>query len=896
MRAPSVVLRHCVLAVALAGVLSAVGAAVGAGPDAPAGAPVIGVNAELAHHDEARLDDVAGRLRRAGIRYVRQPFRWAEIEPHRGQYDWSALDTVVDVLARHEIRLLATLETSPAWARHDPDPDPDLWLCDDPEATGPALTHAAPPTDPDDLAEFAARVAGRYGEGLWAVEVWSEPNLLPNWRLTGPGPEDYARLLAPTARALRRAAPGLLVVSAGLAPTTDLGVCYLSDVVFLDRLARTGVLGEVDAVGIEPFGLRRGPYDRRADREVLDFSRAEVLHDVLSRQGIDKPLWAVAWGWNALPGDWSGPDSPWGTHDPETAARWTGEGWARARAEWPWMGSMFVWHLQPSAPADDPVWGFALLDPSGGPTLLWPEVEAIAAGQRTNVPPAAMESGRGLLWSALLVAGSICLGLALLFRQGVQAALAPVLAPFERLSPLASAALFALALMADAVAPWPTGLVVLPLLVLLGAAHPLVALAGVAGSTPFFYGVDLYVGPRAFDAIEVVMLVAVAGRLLAAYVAMGDRDLAGGVLPLALRLRAQFTMWDALVVVVVAWAGLSPLWAEHTAPALREWRTVMLEPAMFYALLRTARDRRAGAQAAIDGLVVGGVFASLWALVGLALHASGNAGAAVAAEGVVRATGPYASPNNLALLLGRLVPVVVAFGLWGRGRRRLLCRLAVLPIGLALFATFSRGALMVGLPVTALYLGLVASQGQRGLRQLRRALAATAAAAATIGVLLLPFARTARVLRTFDLRPGSTLFIRMRLWESAVAIVRDHPWRGVGLDNFLYLYSDRYVQRDAVEERFLSHPHNLVLDWWTRLGIVGLGLFAALVVGNLHLGRRALRSPPGDWVLAVAALGMQVYALAHGLVDNVFFLMDLAVVWWIGQAVLLGLASGKGRM
>jgi len=173
----------------------------------------------------------------------------------------------------------------------------------------------------------------------------------------------------------------------------------------------------------------------------------------------------------------------------------------------------------------------------------------------------------------------------------------------------------------------------------------------------------------------------------------------------------------------------------------------------------------------------------------------------------------------------------------------------------------------------------------------RRAVWAAAGLLAGAVLLVLPFARTERVRSTFSVEPGTTLFIRLRLWQSAAAMVRDHPWFGVGLDNFLYLYRDRYVARDAAQERFLSHPHNFVLDWWTRLGLPGLVLFGFLALGNLRTGARAIARAGPDRTLAVAALGMQIYALAHGLVDNVFFLVDLAVVWWIGQAVLIAVAG-----
>jgi O-antigen ligase len=126
-------------------------------------------------------------------------------------------------------------------------------------------------------------------------------------------------------------------------------------------------------------------------------------------------------------------------------------------------------------------------------------------------------------------------------------------------------------------------------------------------------------------------------------------------------------------------------------------------------------------------------------------------------------------------------------------------------------------------------------------------------------------------------------------------MIRDHPVLGVGLDNFLYLYRDRYVARDAVQERFLNHPHNALLDWWTRLGLPGIAVFAALVAGNLRLALRTLGRGRADLAPAAAATGMQLYALAHGLLDNHFFLVDLAVAWWLAQALLLALADENER-
>ena len=52
-------------------------------------------------------------------------------------------------------------------------------------------------------------------------------------------------------------------------------------------------------------------------------------------------------------------------------------------------------------------------------------------------------------------------------------------------------------------------------------------------------------------------------------------------------------------------------------------------------------------------------------------------------------------------------------------------------------------------------------------------------------------------------------------------MIRDHPWTGVGLDQFLGQYSRRYVRIEGWPEHYTSHPHDIVLDFWLSLGIPG---------------------------------------------------------------------------
>lgn len=117
-------------------------------------------------------------------------------------------------------------------------------------------------------------------------------------------------------------------------------------------------------------------------------------------------------------------------------------------------------------------------------------------------------------------------------------------------------------------------------------------------------------------------------------------------------------------------------------------------------------------------------------------------------------------------------------------------------------------------------------------------------------------------------------------------MIRDHPWLGVGLDNFLYEYP-KYILPEAWREPNLSHPHNFVLDFWVRLGIGGLLIFLWMV-GAFFKRAWGTFTTTGDVYVRALMLGLMgsvVDMLAHGLIDAAFFVVDLAYVFLLTLAL-----------
>jgi O-antigen ligase len=129
--------------------------------------------------------------------------------------------------------------------------------------------------------------------------------------------------------------------------------------------------------------------------------------------------------------------------------------------------------------------------------------------------------------------------------------------------------------------------------------------------------------------------------------------------------------------------------------------------------------------------------------------------------------------------------------------------------------------------------------------------------------------------------------IRLDLWRSAFRMGRDHPVFGIGLDQFLNQYQGPYLDPVRQGERWLSHPHNLILDWWLSLGIIGL-LVAAWIGVRVVRGALALirQGDPQDAALARAVLAAMAAVVVHGLIDNSYFLQDLALSFWLFCALL----------
>lgn len=125
--------------------------------------------------DDASRVARAGQLTRLasiGVRLERINFTWHKLEPKPGEFDFAALDAVVDDATRAGVRLIGVAcYGNPAYPQiRGAGPGTALPL-DDPSEV------FFPPKDPADYARFVAAITARYKDRVQDYELWNEQNL-----------------------------------------------------------------------------------------------------------------------------------------------------------------------------------------------------------------------------------------------------------------------------------------------------------------------------------------------------------------------------------------------------------------------------------------------------------------------------------------------------------------------------------------------------------------------------------------------------------------------------------------------------------------------------------------------------------------------------------------------
>jgi putative inorganic carbon (HCO3(-)) transporter len=232
--------------------------------------------------------------------------------------------------------------------------------------------------------------------------------------------------------------------------------------------------------------------------------------------------------------------------------------------------------------------------------------------------------------------------------------------------------------------------------------------------------------------------------------------------------------------------------------------------------------------------------------------------------------GVYADPNHMAMNLGLIIPLAVAFLV----RRqtpwlmRLLCVVAAVMALTSIVYSHSRGG-FIGL--------LVAMAVWMLLEKSRRVSTLFAAGALALGlVLFAPSTFWQRNETVADFSHDASAMGRVYAWEVASRMSVDNPLLGVGLGGFRHAWP-LYAPPQATTAYV---AHNVYLDVVGELGFIGLILFLIFTGGAAGGAFAATRSREHGWLpnaLAAAVCGYVVCNLFSGYTVSAHFYVLFAL-------------------
>jgi hypothetical protein len=192
---------------------------------------------------------------------------WYDLEPHKGEWDFSQLDKDVAMAEQHGVGLLLTLGQTPTWASSRPK-EPPAWR----------PGGAAPPNDEEDWIDYVQTVVTRYKGRIHEYEIWNEPNLKEFFSGTQ---KELLRLAEDAYRVIHEIDPLAVVVSPSI--TGEQGVSWLN------KYFDLGGGKYADEIGYHFYVSPRPP---EASIAII-----QQVYGVLRTHGIRKPVWNTESGW-----------------------------------------------------------------------------------------------------------------------------------------------------------------------------------------------------------------------------------------------------------------------------------------------------------------------------------------------------------------------------------------------------------------------------------------------------------------------------------------------------------------------------------------------------------------------------------------------------------------------
>ncbi|MFA6514056.1 MAG: O-antigen ligase family protein [Patescibacteria group bacterium] len=364
------------------------------------------------------------------------------------------------------------------------------------------------------------------------------------------------------------------------------------------------------------------------------------------------------------------------------------------------------------------------------------------------------------------------------------------------------------------------------------------------------------------------------------------------------------------IIAIIIFSFMAVAVTGFNTSAMGIWKAYFFEPILLFILILNVWPKEDGQKKIISALLIG---AAGTALVALFQQATGlfifnKFWADIETRRVVSFFG---YPNAVGLFLAPLVMIFIGylFSLKDKGAKLIINRIIIVAIIIAsllsIYFAKSEGAI-VGL-IAALFLFCLLAN------KTLRVLAISIAVIASITIISIPSLKTFATDKIF-LRDLSGE-IRQRQWKETIMALKG--WKiitGNGLSGYSaavkpYHQEGIFFNRDKIENfdsrlyesaelrakywqpvEIYMYPHNIFLNFWSELGILGALVFVWLIIKYLIISLQiALPKNKQKNYFALGLFSAMIVIIVHGLVDVPYFKNDLSAMFFIFLSLLSSL-------
>lgn len=366
--------------------------------------------------------------------------------------------------------------------------------------------------------------------------------------------------------------------------------------------------------------------------------------------------------------------------------------------------------------------------------------------------------------------------------------------------------------------------------------------------------------------------------------------------------------WEIIVLAVLAFisAGI----AGFNSSALGAWKAYFFEPVLVFILIMNIFQNKKQREKIYWAFLVSSLAISLFAIYQKITGAFIPNDFWAAAE-TRRVISFFEYPNAIGLYLS---PLVIILGSWlisiyknnvYPAWQKVIIILTIIISIFAIYFAKSEGAL-IGLAAGLIVFGLLANRRLRIITIISTLLIAT-------GLAIYAPARE-KVIEKITLQDLSGQ-IRLQQWRETGKVLRGfNIITGTGLANYQtavapYHQEGIFFNRDKIENfhavtwasstlqkkywqpvEIYLYPHNIFLNFWTEIGLLGMLLFVWIIVKTMIISSQAVnkdkKNSAGKY-LPLGIISAITVICVHGLVDVPYFKNDLSVMFFI----ILALAS-----